>query len=130
MPLPDVAFTMGELARGKRVLVVVPGKDTRAAQEPPPEDGMARDDEVMRDIEARIAAVAQCAAEAVGVATGAVQALRDLSERIDASQAETRRALARVEATLLQPVRPVYDTQGKLIGAERVRPLPMNEGEA
>jgi len=42
-----------------------------------------------------------------------------LAEKQDASSAETSAALRAVAATLAQPVRPVYDKNGKLIGAQR-----------
>jgi len=126
MTTPGVLRAIAELVPGKRVKVVIRGREHSLplAPEPGPQSGEAPD--IAKEILERDA-------RTLATVEGAIAEFRGLSGKMDATSGAINDALARlsngqgaiadgikvVAATLARPVRPVYDDRGKLVGAVR-----------
>lgn len=120
----SLARAVAALAPGKRVTVVSRGaayelprvEDQADAAVHPLETVATR--LLQRDAETRatVAAFSERADQALNAVTAAVAG-------VAGGQADVARSVQQIAATMAQPVEPVYDDEGKLIGARRVKKL-------
>lgn len=130
--MPDVNRDAAQLMRiealapGKRVTVInangvshaLPNNDqAEAAQK------IAELDLQIRSTMGVVASIAAGLNEIVVRVEKVLIAVESAAQNVAADQAEVARSIARLNATLAQPVKPIYDAKGILIGARRVERL-------
>lgn len=118
---------IAELAPGKRLLVELPGVKAEVPTEPSMADvclSILKRDQI-RDREAldKLAESVKAMAEALSGLGVIVEQQREATAAMAANQQAAVEAVKSVTELLSQPMRPIYDAKGRLVGAERVKQL-------
>lgn len=121
----DVVRAVAALAPGRRVVVSAAGeryelplKPAPAPIEPPHPLEVLSKQLLERDASARATA-----AEVAARADDAMNAVRTVVADVAAGQARVAQCVAQLAETIALPTEPVYDENGKLMGARRVQKL-------
>jgi hypothetical protein len=132
MHLPDAAKCIAECAQGKRVRAIVRGCVYDLPLQPEPEPVPAP-----HPLEAVATQLLERDAQTRATVSLVVANVESVVARVDETSSAVNSALASVAigqqkiadgmqhiaVTMALPVKPVYDKQGKLVGAQRVKKL-------
>jgi hypothetical protein len=126
MPAPEMLARIEALAPGKRVTVVNAQGEAHAlplAAQTETAQKLAELDLQIRSTMGVVASIASGLNEIVARVEKVLSAVENAAQNVASDQAEVARSIARLNATLAQPVKPIYDAKGILIGARRVEKL-------
>ena len=126
MRRPEAVTCIAECAPGKRVRAIIPHdiyelplpQDPEPVPPPHPLEAVAKQ-LIERDAQTR-AIVKEVMAELLA---DAVNSIKSALSGVGQGQDKVLEAVQQVAKTLDSPVKPVYDKQGKLVGARRVAKL-------
>lgn len=114
------------LAPGKRITVINSNGQSHALPNNDQAEAAQKIAELDVQIRSTMGVVASIAAglnEIVIRVEKVLSAVETTTKSVAADQAEVARSIARLNATLAQPVQPIFDSKGILIGARRVEKL-------
>jgi len=131
MRLPEAVRCIAECAPGKRVRAVLPegvyvlplAPELAAANVSQPLEAMAGE-LLSRDAQTR-ASVAQALENAAGIVARTEEtttAVKAALEIVATGQEKIAGGMKEIALALERPVKPIYDSAGKLIGAQRTKP--------
>ena len=128
MRRPEAVTCIAECAPGKRVSAVIPHDIYELPLRPEPEREPV---ELRRSLEAVALQLMERDAQTRTIVTQVVAALldealgsiRSVLTSVAQGQDKLQEAVQQIAATLDRPVKPVYDRDGKLVGARRVAKL-------
>lgn len=118
---------LSALTTGKRVTVVnAKGEshDLPLTNQAEAAEKLAELDLQIRSTMGIVASIAANLNEVVNRAAKVLSAVESAAQNVAADQAEVSRSIAALNATLAQPIQPVYSAKGILLGARRVAKLP------
>jgi len=126
MRRPEAVACIAECAPGKRVRAIIP-HDIYELPLPPEQAPVAPPhplEAVAMQLMERDAQTRAIVTEVVAALLGdAVSAIKSALSGVAQGQNKVHEAVQQIASTLDRPVKPVYDKQGKLVGARRVEKL-------